>query len=627
MSLYLRLIIIAVVSTALCAAYWTVGDRLLLRGGSAPFVIYFVFFCLILPLRLAAMGLGLGICLFVALFSANEAKIALTRLPLSILDIRIFASTPIEALNALRAPEWLFAVLVASTAIVAIVLGATTIRAAYRISSSPGPRLSWPRLATMLVAGISFVTFLNAYDRAVSRHVENVEYDAWEPEGATKLSRTLGLLGFMAYAYHSDKGNTLSLTSGEISPADEINKASEAFVTTRKRSSDAIPNIALVLVESTFDPNEVFNLATRVSSPLFEPNPHTQAVGLLYVNAIGGGSWISEFEVFTGVDSRLFGLSGYYTHASLSPFVNNSLVHYLKARDYRTLAFYGVGGAFYNARNAFKKYGFDAFYDKRDLDLMAPGWSATDEDILRAVVAKARRELRDGPSFFYISLLENHSPHACRNFGTVEDFQTTFTAPAGFLENCILNEYVRVLSSTARGFDSLVAFLVEQERLTGRPFVVLAFGDHQPHTFTSGGNVKGLNFTRFRRRLDPRYTYFHLMSSLPGVARCCDQVVPHITLLPTLLSGFVASGLDDLYLPENFLALKRCGKDPLKASAPSLVLTSKAYGSKSDLDAYDRHADTKFAQESKAGCTVLPTLVRAYEKRKLFVKGLMQLEK
>jgi hypothetical protein len=55
-----------------------------------------------------------------------------------------------------------------------------------------------------------------------------------------------------------------------------------------------------------------------VRSDLFEPNPLTQALGSLYVNAVGGGTWLSEFESIVGVDERLFGYAGYYTHASLS---------------------------------------------------------------------------------------------------------------------------------------------------------------------------------------------------------------------------------------------------------------------------------------------------------------------
>ena len=73
------------------------------------------------------------------------------------------------------------------------------------------------------------------------------------------------------------------------------------------------------------------------------------------VNTIGGGSWVSEFEVLTGVDSRIFGYQGFYTHYYIAPKVKNSFSEYLANKGYNTAAFYPIEGSFYNADKAFNR--------------------------------------------------------------------------------------------------------------------------------------------------------------------------------------------------------------------------------------------------------------------------------
>ena len=100
------------------------------------------------------------------------------------------------------------------------------------------------------------------------------------------------------------------------------------------------PNIMVVLAESTFDPGATFRLEGHWNDALFRAGEFTAANGLLRVNAMGGGTWITEFETIVGLDSSMFGYSGMYTHASLSPFVDHSIATYLRERGYHTSAFF-----------------------------------------------------------------------------------------------------------------------------------------------------------------------------------------------------------------------------------------------------------------------------------------------
>jgi hypothetical protein len=59
-------------------------------------------------------------------------------------------------------------------------------------------------------------------------------------------------------------------------------------------------------------------------------------------------------------------------------------------------------------------------------------------------------------------------------------------------------------------------------------------------------------------------TFFHIISSVPGKKLRCCAVIPSATMLPTLLSGYVASSPDDVYLGINLWLHDRCGTDAVR---------------------------------------------------------------
>ena len=112
--------------------------------------------------------------------------------------------------------------------------------------------------------------------------------------------------------------------------------------------------------------------------------------------------------------------------------------------------------------------------------------------------------------------------------------------------------------------------LKQIERRTGRPFVLLVYGDHQPWSFTEGVySIAGgtaterdvQNFFRVRTNAEGNQTFFHLLASDNRVVRSRFTKPPSASFLPTLVSAFVATSYDDLYLPINFLAFASCGSD------------------------------------------------------------------
>ncbi len=242
-----------------------------------------------------------------------------------------------------------------------------------------------------------------------------------------------------------------------------------------------MPNIVIVLAESTFDPNAAFRLDRKVQSSLFESNDSTVAVGPFHVNVIGGGTWVTEFETITGLDSRLFGYSGYYSHSSLSPYVEQDLFTYLESRGYHSSAFFPNEGEFYNYRNAYESYGADRIFDSEDQG-HTDGWAGTDTQVIDDFMRIMGPE-PDGPFLSYVLLIENHGPHDCR-VSNLNDIPVRLTETTELEPNCMLQEYLRRLASTETAFASLISYLRGIEAREGRPFLLAIFGDHQPYSFT-----------------------------------------------------------------------------------------------------------------------------------------------
>ena len=438
------------------------------------------------------------------------------------------------------------------------------------------------------------------YTNAITAEIDTA--DLWDPQGVTWLSHKLGHLGFLLLSYQLervDKDDYHDLRLGKALKAEEIRNAIDQYVNLKKAESQNYPNIVILLAESTFDPNLAFHLSKPVRNGLFERGAHTQALGPLFVNAVGGGTWISEFESITGLDSRLFGYMGYYTHSSLAPHVRDSFPRYLKRRGYSTAAYYPISGRFYNARKAYRYYGFDRFFDSKTLGLSGE-WTVSDERVIEAVIEAANSE-DEGPFFKYVLTVGNHGTHGCGYFSDIARQTVQFESAESIdSRNCVLNEYVHRTHSTSRGFAKLVSYLRKIERTTGRPFVALVFGDHQPHTFTGSAEGKKYNFDVFRTGLTKRHTVFHLVSSIPNVVKFDTDVAPHVTLIPTLLSAYVASAPDDLYLGVNWYQYRHCGSDllPTKESSGLYILDQN---------------DAATAKVGK-GCPVYEKLLTAYRR-------------
>lgn len=521
----------------------------------------------------------------------DRIKADLTGMPVTMLDIQIAIHNPAGLWDALALPHWtrhvaIVAVLLAFTgwSIAGFLAGRRFLIGVSRKRTTP---IQWCRIIAIGTLAGFIVTYMNILYGAM-----DADHTTWHHKWVTHLAERVGVLPFIGYSYsvESRSQGDIYRDYGVPPPGDEeVQTAVQQYVHFPPKGEserELKPNIAIVLAESTFEPSRVFRIRGQWDNYLFTENDLTDALGPLRVNTKGGGTWVAEFETITGLDSRLFGYSGAYTHASLSPYIERSFTKYLQNRGYETWAFLPTTGDFYNSRPAYKSYGFEHVLDSIDLGDQS-GWAPSDISMMESVLDHLDPALAE-PFLSYIVLLENHGPHECEDTDA-RQFRAQFMDTQDPFLNCVLNEYLRRLHSTTTAIRTLIRYLSKLEMTSGRPFVLLVFGDHQPMTFTGSGEFIA-DFGPFRNTPDMYTTFFHIMSSTSRSVDCCSTTVP-IAALPSLLSAYVANRPDEIYIGENLWLYQHCGADPIGRNFADRMTSLETHGSE------DRTEDCQVAYQ------------------------------
>lgn len=508
---------------------------------------------------------------FVLLY-INHEKASAMGFPLTEQDFVIAASNPVGLFDALGiVPMQQYALLLV---VVFFLLGGTLY---LRKSIRRVPRsilMAHSSLAVIALTG--FAAFYIAFGEHIyldrERLIGNSQRWWNKPENLVAASNRLGVLGFLAYtgAERARKPSLLEFAEESAGlpeiDASMLEELTVSVLGKREPWSGLQPNIVFVLAESTFDPTVAFDMEGK-RNRLFQ-NESGRKGGFLHVSAVGGGTWITEFETITGLDARLFGAMGDYTHLTLAPLISHSFPKHLANQGYSTGAFYPVHGAFYGARSAYKNYGFDLFMDGHELEL-EPDWRKFSDVRMIERIVQELPDDKDKPFFRYVVLLENHSPHDCVSHPE-HNSHIKFRKAGSSQDNCTLREYVRRLESTQSGYEKLLSRLQQIEKKTGRPYVAVIFGDHQPHSLTNN------RFSGYRTALSPHYTFYQMAASagidLPSIG---DTF--HSSILPTVVSSIVARKAEDIFLPENLLLLKSCGDLARVSDCPQIGRMRNVY--------------------------------------------------
>ena len=325
------------------------------------------------------------------------------------------------------------------------------------------------------------------------------------------------------------------------------------------------PDIVVVLEESTFDPTMLSVCKLPLCKrKLFQDDKRTRAHGYLQVHTWGGGTWTSEFAFLTSMAHVLFGNAGLYAPFNLAPRVAYSLPRVMKENGYRTIVIYPMSGSFINARNAYRFYGFDEFYDGSDNGL---GWDSTDFDLLKVfdrIVAQERKEHPDTPLFVFMLTLHQHGPHMTPLGQLPSPYnKPLFPKQLDSWLNLNLANYLARLEQSEQAMAELEQKLFAEPRRT----VLMHFGDHQP---SFDGAINNLQKRVPKGVTDPtKVTYYMLKSNFP-LRKKVDFDVLDIIFLGSLLLDVADLRKDDFY-EANALLRDRCQGRYFDCPDPSLL--------------------------------------------------------
>lgn len=399
------------------------------------------------------------------------------------------------------------------------------------------------------------------------------------PETFLILEHKTGIIPFFIFTlkqyldmdnFNSQKINARSVNNGffhikkqsyeELSKEDK-NHAYEKFSLAIKKNNDKLnPNIVLFHAESTFDTNFEFDITP--ATPLkFFTDPSIYANNL-YVGIKGAGTWIMEFEALTGINTKLYGLLGQNPDKTLGPYLKNSLPRYLSDQGYQTRAFFPVDNGWRDVKRTYTKYyGFQQLIDGKELNLEQDWQKFSDQAMSTSVLEKFKADPQS-PFFLFFVSLENHGPHPCKNFKTDEDLTVRFSSQySNFKENCALNEYLNRVNSTYQAMKNMEDFLKDEEKKTGRPYIMLIYGDHIPWTFIN------FNYKKYKKSPDPKtdlFTFVQLRSSSKIERfKIPKDIYLSPWFIPTLISFYVSDKPSDIYLKQNMASAFFCQKEKL----------------------------------------------------------------
>jgi hypothetical protein len=269
------------------------------------------------------------------------------------------------------------------------------------------------------------------------------------------------------------------------------------------------------------------------------------------VEASGGPSWYTEYNVFAGLSARSFGGFAYFVTKIAAGRVERGLPRALARCGYQTHSFYPSHGAFMSAKSFQKTMGVQHFYDSRAL-----GTSDLEPDkfYFDAAARIVESQRSNGPLFMFVYLGANHFPWDYRWRPDLMPQWKDLGNPG------VVDEYLR---RQTMGMQDYSAFLARLKRdFPGESFLIVRYGDHQPD-FASTMLEPELDEAGIARRIasyDPRYfTSYYAIDTInfrPAPSSSALETVD-AAYLPLFVQELAGLPLDPSFLEQKRI-FERC---------------------------------------------------------------------
>jgi lipoteichoic acid synthase len=203
----------------------------------------------------------------------------------------------------------------------------------------------------------------------------------------------------------------------------------------------------------------------------------------------------------------------------------NSLVKRCTADGYSVFACHGNRGEYFNRKSAFKKMGFQNFFDLYGMGVPEVGWGATDESVLDFVKAQASREKQ--PFFGYAITMSSHEPFI---FVTPYFHKKAYDGIQDGAKRNYLNSIAYV--------DKVLSKFIPDMRSAFPNTVIVIYGDHAPITPRAG-------YSKAVFTLDQRIFEFvplFILTPEKTVYRETSYVASFLDIAPTVMAAAKCTG-------------------------------------------------------------------------------------
>ncbi|MEZ5803354.1 MAG: sulfatase-like hydrolase/transferase [Rhizobiaceae bacterium] len=232
------------------------------------------------------------------------------------------------------------------------------------------------------------------------------------------------------------------------------------------------PDIFIVLSESATNPEnfpqlkvgDLFKHAFLSQDGKFHP---------MYVETFGGGTWVSNLSVMSGLSTADFGVQAPYVTTVLEGKVHGALPEVLAGCGYRTVEITPVNHNFVNEGPFMESIGFQNVLDSKDIH--ATLYAHRDEFYFKAAEAFIEEHHRKGGGPLLLSL-KTMFPHSPYNEPLVSENKLPFVKFGG---DAATDEYMNRMLTGQHDFQRYLEAI--RSMTTERGSVVLEYGDHQSY--------------------------------------------------------------------------------------------------------------------------------------------------
>ena len=320
-------------------------------------------------------------------------------------------------------------------------------------------------LIGIIVCGVlyTFVTNIAIDKRVVSTYFGNIAF-AYEDYG-------------LPYCFSASLFNTgISEPNGYTKKAmAKIDKDGELNQTATSRSSDELPNIIVVQLESYFDvANAEFFTTSEDACPNLHNLYQNYSNGYFKVPSVGAGTANTEFEVLTGMNLRYFGPGEYPYKTYSKKHPTESAATALASLGYGTHALHDNTGNFYSRANVFNNMGFDTFTSKEFMNVLQTtenGWAK--DEILTHHIMEAMDTTKQEDFVFTVSVL-GHG-----NYPETQVIENPKIKVEGIEDEALKNKWEYYVNQVYE-MDQFVGDLIKAVEERNEPSVVVFYGDHLP---------------------------------------------------------------------------------------------------------------------------------------------------